>query len=48
MKVGIPGRIKRRRHTKDRMKNEEEVTKDGTGIDRARRRKTKADTENNR
>jgi hypothetical protein len=30
------------------MKNEEETTKGGTGIDRARRRKTKADTENNR
>ena len=40
-KAGIP-------NDEDRMKNDEEMTKDGTGIDRARRRKTKADTENNR
>ena len=32
----------------DRMRNDEEMTKDGTGIERARRRKTKADTENDR
>ena len=30
------------------MKDEEEMTKNGTGIDRARRRKKKADTENRR
>jgi hypothetical protein len=30
------------------MKDEEEMTKDGTGIDKARRRKTKANTESNR